>query len=215
MGLDMYLQRMPRYRGTTAEQISLIDSYLSWIENEESHNKYTLKEWCGIEEKDLPGQKVIEFYKQFRKENEYGYKHISENVGYWRKANHIHNWFVENIQDGIDDCGYHREVTEDDLTNLLDICNTVLESCAMTYGKVEAGKRMENGEWITEYTDGKRVIDTGVAEELLPTQSGFFFGGTDYDEWYVQDVAETIKIIEKVLAETDFDTQMIYYVSSW
>lgn len=24
-------------------------------------------------------------------------------VAYWRKANHIHNWFVQNIQDGIDD----------------------------------------------------------------------------------------------------------------
>jgi len=27
---------------------------------------------------------------------------------YWRKANHIHKWFVDNIQDGNDDCGrYH------------------------------------------------------------------------------------------------------------
>ena len=25
-------------------------------------------------------------------------------AAYWRKANQIHNWFVENIQDGEDDC---------------------------------------------------------------------------------------------------------------
>ena len=39
-------------------------------------------------------------------------------VGYWRKANQIHNWFVENIQNGIDDCDYHREVREEDLREL-------------------------------------------------------------------------------------------------
>jgi len=26
-------------------------------------------------------------------------------VGYWRKANQIHNWFVQNIQNGNDNCG--------------------------------------------------------------------------------------------------------------
>ena len=25
-------------------------------------------------------------------------------VGYWRKANHIHAWFVKNCQDGVDEC---------------------------------------------------------------------------------------------------------------
>jgi hypothetical protein len=29
---------------------------------------------------------------------------ISERVGCWRKANHIHRWFVENVQGGEDDC---------------------------------------------------------------------------------------------------------------
>ncbi len=28
-------------------------------------------------------------------------------VGYWRKANQIHNWFVKNVQGGVDDCGYY------------------------------------------------------------------------------------------------------------
>ena len=29
---------------------------------------------------------------------------ISYPVGYWRKANAIHNWFVQNVQDGRDEC---------------------------------------------------------------------------------------------------------------
>ena len=30
---------------------------------------------------------------------------ITEELGYWRKANQIHRWFVENVQDGVDNCG--------------------------------------------------------------------------------------------------------------
>ena len=30
---------------------------------------------------------------------------VTEEVGYWRKANAIHKWFVDNVQKGEDDCG--------------------------------------------------------------------------------------------------------------
>ena len=210
MGLDMYLYKTPRYRGTTAKQVSTIESYLDWLENKENGGKaadYTLKEWCGVSEEELPSQKVIDFYKKhydtkywsWDSEHKYGHKMIMQQVADWRKANEIHNWFVENIQDGEDDCCFHREVTEDDLEELLDVCKTVLKSCELVSGE-----------------EGFKIVkDTSVAEELLPTQSGFFFGGTDYDEWYVEDIKYTIEIIEKILNETDFDTHAIYYCSSW
>jgi hypothetical protein len=53
------------------------------------------------------------------------------------------------------------------------------------------------------------------AEELLPTQSGFFFGGTDYDEWYKQDLEYTVTRIEKILADPAFVKSDFYYQSSW
>jgi hypothetical protein len=62
---------------------------------------------------------------------------------------------------------------------------------------------------------GKYVKDPSTAKELLPTSSGFFFGSYDYDEYYVDDIKNTIDIITKVLETTDFETQMIYYCSSW
>jgi hypothetical protein len=37
------------------------------------------------------------------------------------------------------------------------------------------------------------------AEELLPTQSGFFFGSTDYDEWYFRDVQQVYDDASEVL----------------
>ena len=114
-------------------------------------------------------------------------RYIIEEVGYWRKANHIHKWFVENVQKSVDDCGEYY-IKEDQLANLLETCKEVLE-------------------------DGNK------APELLPTTSGFFFGATDYDEYYFDDIQNTVNIIES-LFEPDLDGGSylkgdIYYSSSW
>jgi hypothetical protein len=117
-------------------------------------------------------------------------KYIEEEVGYWRKANQIHNWFVQNVQDGVDDCNEYY-VGIDDVMNLLDVCKQV-------------------------------KADTSKAETLLPPQSGFFFGGTEIDEYYMQDIDYTIQLLENLLKETyktkdgkDYFTGEIYYQSSW
>lgn len=36
-----------------------------------------------------------------------------------------------------------------------------------------------------------------LAPSLLPTQSGFFFGSTDYDEWYFNDVKDCLRQMKK------------------
>jgi len=44
----------------------------------------------------------------------------------------------------------------------------------------------------------ERVLaDHSLAGELLPTQSGFFFGSTDYDDWYFGDVKDCLKQMKK------------------
>lgn len=225
MGLDMYLNKMPRYKNATAQDVYAIECYLD-LKNYQSKGEYkdcTLREWCAIDESELPAQDVIDYYSDFYKtryykfdtEMKYPHDNIIEEVGYWRKANSIHNWFVEHVQDGIDDCRYHDEVTKEILEELLDICVKVYESCTMIIGAVHAGDSFIDGEWVANMEPGKVVIDPSVAEELLPTCSGFFFGGTDYDEWYVESIRETIEMINVILDTTDFDNEMIYYVSSW
>jgi hypothetical protein len=52
---------------------------------------------------------------------------IIEQVAYWRKANSIHAWFVENVQNGDDDCRQHH-VSIEKLKELLELCEKVLES---------------------------------------------------------------------------------------
>lgn len=58
--------------------------------------------------------------------NDYGVvKEVSAEVGYWRKANAIHNWFVENVQQGKDDCKSYF-VTKEALQDLKSACESVL-----------------------------------------------------------------------------------------
>lgn len=109
---------------------------------------------------------------------------IEEQVGYWRKANQIHRWFVENVQKGQDDCREYY-VSIEDLKSLLADCKKV-KDC---------------------------VIE---APEVLPTQQGFFFGGTDYDEYYWQDIDDTIEIVEEILKEEEEGSRGDYYYrASW
>lgn len=224
MGLDMYLNRMPRYMDATANDICNVESYLDWLCAKANGSEYaqcSFVKWCGSAK--TPSQEYLEFYADHYKtyysdwdeEHKYPQTRIMEQVGYWRKANQIHNWFVNNIQDGRDDCNYHREVTKEDLSALLDVCKRVLDSCEMIEGKINNGYKFENGRKIPIVVNGKYVKDPSIAISLLPSTSGFFFGHTDYDEWYVNDIKNTIDIITTVLETTDFDKQMIYYVSSW
>lgn len=104
---------------------------------------------------------------------------------YWRKANAIHRWFVENVQGGVDEClPYY--VSREKLQELHDLCLAVITRQA-------------------------------PSEEVLPTQEGFFFGSTEYDEGYMYDVEQTVVQLRRVL---DFDSESsmdlhFEYRSSW
>lgn len=107
---------------------------------------------------------------------------VSVSVGYWRKENAIHQWFVDNCQDGVDDC---REsfVSHDQLKELKERCEKVL-------------------------------ADHSLADELLPTTDGFFFGSTDYDDWYFTGLQETVEIVDTCLSP-QYENWEFTYQSSW
>lgn len=109
---------------------------------------------------------------------------IRAEVGYWRKANAIHNWFVKNIQDGVDDCGDYY-VDKEKLEELLELVEKVLSS--------------------------RNKKD--VAESVLPPVAGFFFGSTDVDEYYYEDMEQTKEILIRAINLPP--TLELYYHSSW
>jgi hypothetical protein len=155
MGLDMYL---------TAEKY--MSNYFDSADGEKITKINEIFNLDGGEDRDYSAQSVI-----FR-------------VAYWRKANAIHQWFVENVQNGVDEC-QKAYVEREQLEKLLDICKQILEK-------------------------------PKKASELLPTQGGFFFGSTDYGEYYMQDIQDTADRLTKILNDPVFKTGMdFYYQSSW
>lgn len=53
-----------------------------------------------------------------------------------------------------------------------------------------------------------------LADELLPTESGFFFGSIEYDDWYFENLARTVNQLDDLLAEASED-EVFVYLSSW
>lgn len=51
------------------------------------------------------------------------------------------------------------------------------------------------------------------ANENLPTMAGFFFGSTEYDEWYLDDLKQTRDALTGTLANAEPDDEFIY--SAW
>jgi hypothetical protein len=84
-------------------------------------------------------------------------------------------------------------------------------------GVYECQKTWVSIEQLKKLRDVCKIVleDHSQAERLLPTGAGFFFGSTDYDEYYYQDLAQTVDIIDKILAMPNIELIYIYYRSSW
>lgn len=153
-----------------------LDMYLS-------ATKYQSKFWADKNE-------AQEQYEQMKNllgcndfiSNNFDSIHSTVGIAYWRKVNSVHQWFVDNCQNGIDDCR-KSYVSRQDLIKLRDICQAIL-------------------------------ADHSLAEELLPTQSGFFFGSTEFDEYYFSDLKDTVTQLNNVLVNVPDDWDFEYH-SSW
>lgn len=113
-------------------------------------------------------------------------------IAYWRKANHIHQWFVDNCQDGEDD--YRTaDVEVDKLRELAKLCSLVAASNTPSF-----------------------------AAKHLPCAQGFFFGSNEYDEWYFEATRDTMQALDQLLADVDkgvlkegYNGWSFHYRSSW
>ena len=111
---------------------------------------------------------------------------VKLNIAYWRKVNWIHNWFVENVQGGQDNCGEYY-VTRDQLEDLKNLCDEIIAS-----------------------------RDKDKAMELLPPVDGFFFGkDTVEDNYYWASLAETSNLIHDILSRPQLANFDFHYSSSW
>ncbi len=108
--------------------------------------------------------------------------HLAELV-YWRKANEIQAWFDRLCEEK------HERPMEncEDFNVTIDDLHRLLDDLR----KVDA--------------------DHSLADKILPTTSGFFFGSTEYDEYYFDNIKQTIKDIEGVIEEHDDGREYVYH----
>ncbi|MEN1970489.1 hypothetical protein WMZ97_20735 [Lentibacillus sp. N15] len=109
MGLDMYLFSAPRIKDMKLEEILSVNLKLADLRKENNETFLAIKDYI----------KHFEFYG-------HKWESLLTEEMYWRKANHIHSWFVQHIQNGIDDNGAMSEVTLEQLEELYRSCRLVL-----------------------------------------------------------------------------------------
>ena len=111
MGLDMYMDRAKRIKEMSLQEMLSTVQYIDYLERPEEYKDTTFKEWCGGNIDTVRQDKVDEIknnmtlrYSAWDTEKKYGHNGIWDGVAYWRKANAIHRWFINNIADGVDNC---------------------------------------------------------------------------------------------------------------
>ena len=105
--------------------------------------------------------KALKFYLDDLKVNGMRVKELSYEAGYWRKANAIHQWFVINVQEGVDNCREYL-VTTEQLEKLLELVNEVLRN----RDKAEELLPTCNGFFF-----GSDLYDEGYFDDLLQTKA--------------------------------------------
>jgi hypothetical protein len=171
MGLDMYLYAKEYIAGN-----DYITTEKDGFHSVPNPRFDAIVESFGLDRSDLEPD-MPSAYVQFK-------------VLQWRKANAIHDWFVNNVQHGEDDCGNYY-VSRESLEELLATLGQVLQA-------------REGGD------------DTGmIPEDILPTAQGFFFGSEEYDDYYWSEVERTYEAINALLNNHKFDNFDFEYTSSW
>lgn len=83
MGLDMYLFKLPKIKKYSFEEVL-------------EHKNNIVN--------DLEGFKKSNYYEDFKpyiveRGEHFKWFDLTEEIGYWRKANQIHKWFVDCVQE--------------------------------------------------------------------------------------------------------------------
>lgn len=165
-------------------------------------------------------QELLDIIKKLKKQF---YPH--EDV-YFRKANFVYRFFQPYLVD--EAC----IVTKDMVNDLLERCDEIIEAakedgvinkngeiskryfyCRNFYGLTKEEQEKERKRVAKETAKMPRVW-TETAENQLPTQAGFFFGSTEYDVYYLEDILSCKEQFTKLLADWK-DNEVVYNIMSW
>lgn len=186
MGLDMYL-----YKKTYVK---------NWNHNGSEKQHEIVVKVGGVQRDDIKPERI---------------SYVTEEVGYWRKFNALHGWFVKNCGGGEDNC-QEIYVGREELENLLGILKKVSKLLNKSKPVVKVLQDWNGKDYtVTTYDCEEKV------KELLSPTEGFFFGSYEVDEYYKEEVERTIQLFEELLKEYEESKSKkwfvgdFYYQASW
>lgn len=106
---------------------------------------------------------------------------------YWCKANHIHRWISRNVLGNENGTEQYNtgEVTKDKLCKLAEQCKDVLTHC--------------------KTPSGENKIDEDYCRKVFPPFEDIMFGGsTEYDEFFLAEIEDTLRQVNNLLRSTNF-----------
>lgn len=160
-------------------------------------------EWGEVKNKiddfnELPEDEKEEMYKS----ETYPTKDFDPDViGYFRKVNFLMEFFHYE-----GNCEY-QEIPKRKLEALRDACLEISEMKPEKVVYIKAKQQWESDRVEKVLSDA----DQERCAEILPTQSGFFFGNTDYNQWYLDDVKEVLAWVTGVLEKLADDEVVLMY----
>lgn len=208
MGLDIYCHKVRKVRNSKDEPLESITFYSNLNDRRakecfEKFSKGALKKLESVkdnhEEYDKEYRKVFKGMKKFTK-YDFLYGKMLE-----------HTFGVEDVKKFFDDFYKHIYAESDAYFRKVNFFYRYFspklesEACFATRDDIE--ELIRRCDEVLE--------DHDKAEKLLPTQSGFFFGSTDYDKWYFYDVRDVKRQMTKLLRNFNEDTDIIYILMSW
>lgn len=141
-----------------------------------------------VGDKDKSNSHTMKLSGKFVKENQIDVDkvcYVTENLMYWRKVNAIHAWFIRNC-------------TSDGTT---DDCSPISVSAEHLKELLKACHEV--------------IADPTKAKELLPPQEGFFFGNTEEDKYYFDELKRTVVELEKLFENPTSECAEYEYNASW
>lgn len=164
MGLDMYMFRIKKYGLPFNETLKVNELIVN--EEQDKMRGFVPKDILAEIEQDIMTAGTCVHWNT-----------LAAKVAYWRKANAIHKWFVDNCQNGVDDCASYN-VTKEQLIDLQKLCQQALKDKpnAGKYLPTQSGFFFGNISYDDWYFKDLEATDEMIAEII---------NETDFNEQYV------------------------------
>lgn len=139
---------------------------------------------------------------------------VEVSVAYWRKANHIHGWWMR--ESGIPEEAWEIfnrlpvPVKREQMAHFVEVCKTVLNT--VVRGPITAKQDSLTGPYLSFEIIS---IDKAVARMVFPPVTGFFFGDDEIDWTWVEALDDAVSEISAVLDDPSFLADRFYYYGDW